>query len=399
MKLVEIVHTEETSDEALERATEIVARMGKTAVLAADTPGFIVNRVARPYYLQAMRAYEAGVAPMDELDRLARGVGFRMGPFELVDLIGMDVNLATSESVYERTQEERFEPVAIQRQMVAQNRLGRKSGAGFYDYANGVPSHDDGVPPAAQERDEDERIVVIGYAGVASELFERLQRAHANVQLWEDEETLEEVPDDTTIVFDVGDGASDRSAIVEMLDAKLPPETVIFADAYATSVSDLAKRLQHPDRVVGYGILSSLEHQRIVEIVDAEDTSDDALELAQDVFERIGCGVALVEDRAGLFLGRTVGSIVNEAVYVVQDDIASAEDVDLAMRLGTNYPRGPIEWGQEIGGDRVRRILQRLAQDEGAAFGPSRALWVLDAQPADEEQTEQEGLADVRLRG
>jgi 3-hydroxybutyryl-CoA dehydrogenase len=69
------------------------------------------------------------------------------------------------------------------------------------------------------------------------------------------------------------------------------------------------------------------------------------------------------------------------------------------MRLGTNYPRGPIEWGQEIGGDRVRRILQRLAQDEGAAFGPSRALWVLDAQPADEEQTEQEGLADVRLRG
>ena len=354
--------------------------MGKTAVLAADTPGFIVNRVARPYYLQAMRAYEAGVAPMEDLDRLARGAGFRMGPFELVDLIGMDVNLATSESVYERTGEERFEPVAVQREMVAEGRLGRKSGAGFYDYSQGAPPRDDAVPQPSGEIDGDERIAILGFTGLAAEMHERLARAYAGVQLWEDEERLDEIPEDTTIIFDVGDGASDRGAILAALEERLPPETVMFVDAYATDLRALCKRAAHPQRIVGYGILSTLDHQRVVEIVDEEETADDALELAQELFESIGCGVVLVENHAGLFLGRTIGSIVNEAVYVVQEEIASPDDVDAAMRLGTNYPRGPIEWGREIGGDRVNRILQRLAAQDGAAFGPSRALWALDAQ-------------------
>lgn len=385
MKLVEIVHTDESSEESIERARAIVAQMGKTGVLAADTPGFIVNRIARPYYLQAMRAYEAGVAPMEDLDRLARGAGFRMGPFELVDLIGMDVNLATSETVYERTGAERFEPVPIQRRMVAENRLGRKTGAGFYDYSQGIPTHEDATQPGAPDVNGDERIVVIGYSGLAAEMHERLQTGYANVQLWEDEEAIDRIPEDVTIIFDVGDGASDRVAIIEMLDARLPQETVIFVDAYATDVDALAKRLKHPQRIVGYGILASLENQRVVEIADAEQTSDDTLELAQELFETIGRSVVLVENHAGLFLGRTIGSIVNEAVYVVQEEIATPEDVDLAMRLGTNYPRGPIEWGQEIGGDRIARILQRLAAQDGAAFGPSRALWVLDVQPQEEE--------------
>ncbi|HET9096587.1 MAG TPA: 3-hydroxyacyl-CoA dehydrogenase NAD-binding domain-containing protein [Candidatus Baltobacteraceae bacterium] len=400
MKLVEIVRADDTDDETLARARAIVEKLGKTAVLTADTPGFIVNRVARPYYLQAMRAYEAGVAPIEDLDRLARGTGFRMGPFELIDLIGMDVNLATSQSVYERTQAGRFEPVAVQREMVAQGRLGRKSGAGFYDYSKGPAPHDDQMPKPADEVDHDERITVIGYAGLALEMQERLERHYANVFLLEDEEQIDEIPADTTIVFDVGDGASERDAIIEALDAQLPPETVIFVDGYANEVGALAKRLKHPERIVAYGILSTLEHQRVVEIVDAHETSDDALELAQDVFESIGCGVALVENRAGLFLGRTIGSIVNEAVYVVQDEIASPEDVDLAMRLGTNYPRGPIEWGQEIGGDRIRRILQRLAAQDGAELGPSRALWVLDVRPAqDEEQEQQDAFVDLKFGG
>jgi 3-hydroxybutyryl-CoA dehydrogenase len=314
-----------------------------------------------------------------------------MGPFELVDLIGMDVNLATSQSVFERTGEDRFEPVALQREMVAQNRLGRKTGAGFYDYSQGVPQHDDAVLAPVTEPNQDERIVILGFAGLAAEMYDALTSAYANVELWEDEETIDQIPEDTTIVFDVGDGASDRASLIEVLDARLPEETVVFIDAYATDVDALAKRLHHPQRVVGYGILAALEQQRVVEIVDAEATSDDALELAQDLFESVGRAVVLVENRAGLFLGRTVGSIVNEAVYVVQEQIATPEDVDLAMRLGTNYPRGPIEWGQEIGGDRVHRILQRLGAEEDPAFGPSRALWVLDVQPAEEEPVESSG--------
>jgi 3-hydroxybutyryl-CoA dehydrogenase len=124
----------------------------------------------------------------------------------------------------------------------------------------------------------------------------------------------------------------------------------------------------------------------VVEIADSDFTGDDALELAQDLFESIGRRVALVENAPGLFLGRTIGSIVNEAVCVVHDEIASPDDVDLAMRLGTNYPRGPIDWGREIGGDRVARILNRVASAEGSAFAPHRALWVLDVDDAPQEE-------------
>jgi 3-hydroxybutyryl-CoA dehydrogenase len=385
MKLVEIVHTADTDDDALERARAIVERFGKVAVIAADTPGFIVNRVARPFYLQAMRAYEAGVAPIEDLDRLARGAGFRMGPFELMDLIGLDVNLATSQSVYERTGEDRFEPIAVQRELVAQNRLGRKTGSGFYDYTNGPPVHDDALPSSSGARDGDERIVIMGYAGIAVELHDALATAYAHVQLWEDEDALDEIPADATIVIDVGDGAADRAAVIRALDERLPPECAIFVDAYATDLRELSKRLMHPQRIVGYGVLAALADQRVVEVVDAEETSDDMLELAQDLFESIGRNVALVENEPGLFLGRTVGSIVNEAVCVVQEEIAGADDVDSAMKLGTNYPKGPIEWGREIGGDRVARILARVAAADGPAFAGSRALWVLDAVQPEEE--------------
>ncbi len=390
MKLVEIVRAQHTSQEAVERARNIVEKMGKVAVVAADTPGFIVNRVARPFYLQAMRAYEAGVAPIEELDRLARGAGFRMGPFELMDLIGIDVNFATSESIYERTDAERLEPVALQRELCAQGRLGRKTGAGFYDYAQGPPVRNEEIEAPAAKADARERIAVLGFAGIAPELREMLSRAYAGVEMWERDEALDDRALDATIVFDVGDGASDRGSVVEKLDAALPPESVIFVDAYATDLDALAKRLAHPERVVGYGIVSSLEDQRVVEIVDAEHTSDDALELAQELFESIGRRVVLVENYAGLFLGRTIASIVNEAMYVVEDDIALAGDVDLAMRLGTNYPRGPLEWGRQIGGNRIARILQRLSQAEGAAFAPHRALWVLDVQDAQDGQDERE---------
>ncbi len=387
MKLVEIVAGDETDPATIDRCRSIVERLERTPVVAADTPGFIVNRVARPFYLQAMRAFEAGAAPVEDLDRLARGAGFRMGPFELMDLIGLDINLATTQSVYERTGAERFEPVPVQQQMVAQDRLGRKTGSGFYDYSGGAPQHDDAMPSPAQEKDEAEHIVVIGYSGAVLELHEMLSNAFQHVDLFQNEDDLDQVPLDATIVIDIGDGAVDRSRVLIELDNLLAPETVIFADAYATDLVKLARKLQHPDRLVGYGLLRSLQDQNVVEIVDSESVSDDALELAQEVFESIGRRVALLEPVPGLFLGRVVGSIINEAVTAVEEGVATAGDVDLAMRLGTNYPQGPIEWGREIGGNRITRILQRLAADEGAAFGPHRALYVLDVD-LPETQTE-----------
>jgi len=192
------------------------------------------------------------------------------------------------------------------------------------------------------------------------------------------------MPLDSTVVIDGGDGVTDRGAFITEIDALFPPETCIFVDAYATDLKALAKRLRHPERVVGFGLLGALDRQSAIEIVDAEATSDDALELAQEVFEAIGKRVVLVEDRPGLFIGRVVGSIINEAIYAVEEGVASPDDIDLAMRLGTNYPLGPIAWGREIGGNRIVRILQRLAGAEGAAFSPPRALWVLDVEDGED---------------
>jgi len=380
MKLVEIVRGDETSEDAVERARAVADRFGKTAVAAADTPGFIVNRVARPFYLQAMRAYDAGVGTFEELDLLARGAGFRMGPFELMDLIGLDVNLATSDSIYERTEAARLKPVDLQRDLVRAGKLGRKTGAGFYDYGQGNPVHDDAPPSPPAEINKDEKILIIGFTNVAIELREALDKAYAHVNVCENPEAIEEMPQDATIVIDAGDGVSDRGGFVAELESVFPPETVFLIDAYATDLAAISKRLRHPERVVGFGLLGSLARQNAIEIVDAEETSDDALEIAQEVFDSVGKRVVLLGDTPGLFLGRTIGSIVNEAVYAVQEEVATPDDVDLAMRLGTNYPLGPIAWGREIGADRIARILQRLAGAEGAAFSPHRALWVLDVE-------------------
>ena len=389
MKLVEIVPGELTSGEAVDRACGFAERIGKTPVVAEDTPGFIVNRVARPYYLQSLRALERGVASAEELDALARGAGFRMGPFELMDLIGLDINLATTESVYERTDAARLAPVAIQREMVAAGRLGRKSGAGFYSYREGTPQRfEPAIPETGEEPNAQEQVAIVGFGGIADEIAERAQGHYAHCRRIEHDAQLDEISQAATIVFDVGDGSNDRSAIVAELDTLLGEETILFVDAYASDLDACASKMRHPERLVGYGILGSLEGQRVVEIVDTQSVSDDALGLAEEFFGVLGKGVVLVENVPGLFLGRAVASVVNEAAIAVQEGVASPEDVDTAMRLGANYPIGPIAWGREIGGARLMRILKRLARDEGEAFAPHRSLWLFDLDDPAEQAEE-----------
>lgn len=138
MKLVEVVAGSHTDPQAAALIYELAVRMGKTPVHVKDSPGFIVNRVARHYYLEAMKAAETGIADFAAIDRLLESAGFRMGPFALMDLIGNDVNLAVTQSLYEAfAKAPRFAPNALQITRVQQGNLGRKSGKGFYNYAEG----------------------------------------------------------------------------------------------------------------------------------------------------------------------------------------------------------------------------------------------------------------------
>ncbi len=137
MQLVELIRCDFTSDETVTAVRAYVEQLGKTAVLCKDTPAFIVNRVARPFYGEAFRLLGENATDPATIDKLMRSIGFRMGPFELIDLIGCDVNLAVTQSVYDAYfQEPKYRPHPIQKRMVESGRLGRKTGHGFYTYEN-----------------------------------------------------------------------------------------------------------------------------------------------------------------------------------------------------------------------------------------------------------------------
>lgn len=135
MKLVEVVKGEQTNEEVAQTIYDLCKQMGKSPVMCKDAPGFIVNRVARHYYLEAMKLVEEGVASFENVDAIMESSGFKMGPFKLMDLIGMDINLSVSQSIYEAFNKvERFKPSDLQIEKVSKNTLGRKTGEGFYKY-------------------------------------------------------------------------------------------------------------------------------------------------------------------------------------------------------------------------------------------------------------------------
>jgi 3-hydroxybutyryl-CoA dehydrogenase len=138
MKLVEVIKGDKTSDDTIDILMDFSRKLGKTPVLCKDSPGFIVNRVARHYYLEGMKLVETGVATIENVDEIMEASGFKMGPFRLMDLIGMDINLAVSESLFQALhQPERLRPSPLQIEKVAKGELGRKTGKGFYDYNAG----------------------------------------------------------------------------------------------------------------------------------------------------------------------------------------------------------------------------------------------------------------------
>ena len=137
MKLVEVVKGDQTSEGVAQTIYELCKQMNKTPVMCTDAPGFIVNRVARHYYLEAMKIVELGFATIENVDEVMEASGFKMGPFKLMDLIGIDINLAVTRSLYEAFKEaERFKPSTIQIDKVAKGELGKKTGKGFYEYNN-----------------------------------------------------------------------------------------------------------------------------------------------------------------------------------------------------------------------------------------------------------------------
>jgi len=304
MKLVEVVPGDATAEDAVSALRRVAERMGRTPVRAADEIGFIANRIARPFGLEGLRLLGDRIAGHEQIDRICRiGGGFRMGPFELMDLVGVDVGFEVSKSIWEQSfHEPRWQPHPIQAKMVAAGRLGRKAERGYYRYGDGRHRPEDPEPPGAD-------------------------------------------PD----VWELPEGEP-----IERRGTRAIPLT-------GGSLASLAPG----EDAVGYYALGSLSRAPLVELTRGPATSDGCAAAAEELFAAHGKHVEWVGDAPGLVLGRIVCQIVNEAAFALQRGIGTAEDIDTAMRLGFNYPRGPLEWGEAIGFDRVLAVLDALRAELG----------------------------------
>ncbi|MWJ27927.1 3-hydroxyacyl-CoA dehydrogenase PaaC [Halomonas sp. ZH2S] len=343
MKLVEVVSGLATSAEVAETLYATASAWGKVAVHASSTPGFIVNRVARPFYAEGLRLLQEGAGDAATLDALLRQAGgFRMGPFELMDLIGHDVNYAVTRSVFDAYYgDTRFEPSLVQQALVEAGRLGRKSGQGFYDYSR-EGQHENTAKPqptiSAPAQAELPPLVVQGEPGVIAPLLERAQESGLEVVR---RESLQ--PDGTTRLR-LGD------LVLALSDGRCAAERAVNEGLEALVLFDLCLDYRNAG-----AIALSASHA----------TSAEARELATAFFQRLGIDVVWLTDTPGLVVLRTVAMLANEAADAVLQGVCSAEDGDLAMQAGVNYPRGPLAWADSLGLAFVHRTLTHLQQSYG----------------------------------
>jgi len=350
MALVEIVSGLATEPTLAACLYETAKAWGKQPVHARSTPGFIVNRVARPFYAESLRLLQEGAADCATLDALLRDAGgFRMGAFELTDLIGHDVNYAVTCSVFDAFYGDfRFQPSLVQKELVDAGRLGRKSGHGFYNYAEGAQR-----PPAATLHSPlaVEHCVVEGDLGVMQPLVERLR-----------DNGLDITQRDGRGLIQVGD------ATLALSDGRLASQRAREEGLRNLVLVDLALDYRSASRIA---------------ISWSADTTTEARDQAVALLQRAGLQVAAVADLPGLVVLRTVAMLANEAADAVLQGVGSAADIDLAMRAGVNYPRGPLAWAEQIGIGYTLRVLDNLQRSYGESrYRPSLLLRRKEAQGA-----------------
>jgi 3-hydroxybutyryl-CoA dehydrogenase len=352
MELLEVVAGTESSAHAIEAAQAAGRRMGKRVILAQDGPGFLANRCARPFGMEALKLLGERVATHAEIDRIVRmGGRFRMGPFELMDLVGLDTGFEVTKSFWEQSfHEPRWRPSMITERMVQAGRFGRKTGRGYYDYSGDQHRPADPQPP---EPGGQGPIAIEGDSSIADEL--RAVAEEAGYDVREPHEFAED--DRPGVVIDAAVARSPLEPAPEVEGA----DTLILLLCADGSLAELDVH----GGAVGFHALPPLDESQLVELTRSRDTSEAHCAQAEQLFRNLGREIAWVGDAPGLVLGRIVCQLVNEAAFAVSEGVGSAADVDLAMRHGYNYPRGPLEWGDLIDLDHVLATLDALHHELG----------------------------------
>jgi len=339
MALVEVVKGIATDKTVADTVHATAEAWGKNPVHASSTPGFIVNRVARPYYAESLRLLLEQAGDPATIDAVMRDCGgFRMGPFELMDLIGHDVNFSVTNSVYQAYfGDPRFTPSILQRELVDAGFLGRKTGRGFYRYGEGVEK------PAVQleaPRARPDAVCLIGSeSDTLAPLTARLTTAGYDLPR---EETLDATP-----------GFLCQGAAVYLTDGR--------------SATERAAESWHNDTVV-YDLLLDAAGATRIALARADQCSLEAYDAVVGMFQAAGFAVTRLDDVPGLAVMRTVAMLANEAADAVNQGVCSAQAVDIAMQKGVNYPRGPLAWADEVGLQQIVTVLSNLA----ATYGEDR---------------------------
>jgi 3-hydroxybutyryl-CoA dehydrogenase len=370
MALLEVVAGEQSSGRALALAEATGRAMGKTVIRASDGPGFLVNRCNRPFGLEALRLLGERIADVETIDRICRMEGgFRMGPFELMDLVGVDVGFEISKSFYAQSfGEPRWRPSPIAARYVAAGLHGRKAGRGYYSYPAERPAP--GAGPGHRPADPDARepeppgsgegvVVIDGEGLVAEEL--RHEAGLAGYEVRSPHDSTGGVLPSLVIECDrAPSAAGERSA-----DSPASREHQQGGAHLILCEAGSLGRLDPGGSAVGFYVLAPLEQGTLVELTRNEASSPLAAARAERFFAALGKHAAWVGDAPGLVLGRILCQVVNECAFALGEGIGEAADIDTGMMLGLSYPRGPLEWADTIGLDRVLSVLGALRAEYG----------------------------------
>ncbi|MDE2566382.1 MAG: 3-hydroxyacyl-CoA dehydrogenase [Burkholderiales bacterium] len=365
MKLVEVVSGLHTDPAVAAAVFELAQAWGKTPVHARSTPGFIVNRIARPYYAEALALLLEQAATPALIDAGLRGAGFRMGPCELMDLIGHDTNLAVTQSVFEANfQDKRYQPSLVQREMVDGGLLGRKSGRGFYRHpAEGAPA----LPVAVHEAPATARQVTVHGRAAVADALEQSTTAALAPQGWgpareRDSDWVGLAIDGARLVLTDGRTAQQLAADLGTPDVAVfdRPVAQLMQPAQPMHGAQLAQSAQGAQ--LAQSAQGALPGTALAYAL-APGASDAWRAQAPAWLAALGYAPLPVADAPGLVVARTVAMLVNEAADAVLQGVCDPAGADAAMKLGLNYPAGPFEWLARWSVPGVISVVQALDRE------------------------------------
>ena len=335
MSLVEVVRSTKTESEVADFIFSLAEKWGKSPVHVRSSPGFIVNRVARLFYSEALAILKEGGTDAATCDAIMRECGgFKMGPFELMDLIGLDVNYEVTCQIWESFQRHpRFAPSAIQKELVESGRLGRKSGLGFFEY--GVDAEMQ-YPKNALESPASASLIIEGPEKLPESLIKLIESGSTKTNSISGNGIIR-LPAGIMVVISNGKSSTERS-------------------------SELGGNVVSLDLCLNY-----VQSSRIALSHSAHCSAND-LQEAVGLFQSLNKQVSVLNDIPGMVLTRTVAMLANEASLLVLEEVSDAAGVDQAMRKGVNFPQGPLEWAEQWGLFSLVETLDNLRQVYGERY-------------------------------